>query len=614
MSNTLLFEMARKPISKEVLAAFKDGKLDIRSIPKIESGFYQFQAWAVAIYGPGESSEWAFGTALGRLSLVLDKRTKRYPNDPGGDNQSWMAAYSRGEPKSKPMTRQPTSAFRAIAEGVIEELAKANHKPLAGREEAASVSLTNLFDQVYHRVMTQKPVAPKAVAAESKGPSITKRFVIENNYDDIDLGYDDEPPQQRLRSAYTDQEQDINLKEPPAFQINDRIRDKMADLLMQCAKDMLRGDRTRLLPLKAGGLRSTIQIQFTGITEEDGLPVATLEAKVPTVSRSADGNRGAREFATVKLYYELPDRHVKAPPGRKDIWADITFKVQTQGFELAREFAEWVHKWRPIHIHSVQTGGGDARKGAMNSPKANFIRTDIVINLKGNIKARLMLAPPTNKPPALDDRLKLARIFMLVRTPDPSEKRAKTPERNIEEDILIAATSAYEVNEEGGFDRYTLFGVLFHDDIKEQPIKRYMVDALNYAISMLAEKSSRMPTSFAAPTHYETLTKSLGEEKRFWEVYDNPDRTKYDNQDETDSAAEREAAEKDEEQKRIQQQVASDLLAIQEIKDKYPLVLKRKEVIANAIEVVMGDPSKYRIDINDVDQIISAAFTYIMRR
>lgn len=558
MSKTPLFEVSSKPIAPEVLGAYKNGRLDIRAIPKGDSSAYQLQAWAVAIYGASDAAAFAYGTVLKKIGLVLGSRTKRHPNDPGGeDHNRWLAAYGQGEPRGKPMKASPPSAYEAIAAGVVEDLAKAGHHPVNGREDAAIVALSNIMAQVYRRAMTP-PAPPQPRVAEDASPKIKRRFIIE------------EPAPEH---------EELIMKEPPAFQVNDRIRDKMAGLLTNVAKDMLRGDRVRLLPLKHGNLRTTVQVQFRGIEEEDGLPVAYLSATVPSVKRDADGNQSAAQFATVRLYYEIPDRHVSKPPGRKDIWAEIEFNINTRGHELAREFAQWVHQWRPIHIHAQQTGKGDARKGAMNSPHHNFIRTDITVNLKnkpgfqadGPIVARLMLAPMTKKPAKLDDGLRPARIFMLVRT---DEERDATAVRNIEEDVLVAASSAYEYYEdEKGNDAYTnftLFGLVFrddfhrrtqdttdedsaqtrnaakHDEAEQQEVfkqaekellgvkilkdefpeedhpKRYLVDALLYAVNQLAARSDRMPNSFVLPTQYPVLAKSLGAEVKFWDHYANP--------------------------------------------------------------------------------------------
>lgn len=571
MSRPVLLEVTAKAIAPEVMAAYKDGQLDIRLVPK-GSGSYVLQAWAVAVYGPGKPAEYAFGTALRKVGLILGQRTERPGHDPGGGASMW-ANYA-DTPEVKIGRQNIIARAREAAGAVIEELGKAGYHPIEGRTGAGLIALANVLNSVCQMAMNRpkgsnNPVAP---VAESK-TTVKRRFVIE-------------APQPNTE-----------LEDPPTFQIGDKLRRKMAGALANIAKDMMHGQATRIIPFLKGSARTAIAVSYEGIEDENGMPVAYIRAKVPNIKRSADGRSEYRPYALVKIFHDVDRQTVQKSPG-KVAFADIEFEA-TRGHELAQAFTKWVDDWVPIHNTSMEAGRtdddpqGNAVRGA---PKARahsqFKRTDIVVNLnrlgftgKGPLRARLMVSPIVTRTVNLSqDGLKGYRVLSLHRTM-PDGAVSSEVLRNMEQEVLVAATVAIDEDE----SYYTAYGLLFNDQFRgrEPPIMYALIDAIMRA----ASQTSGMPQRFKSPLEYEFLNKAMSKDERaLWSKLDN--NTPQQSADDT-------------EQDQVNDEVAQRLFDDDDMNDWFPDANNRKSVIVVAISDAIANPRG--IDITDPDRLFRRA-------
>lgn len=597
MGRSALLEVTSKPIAPEVLAAYKNGQLDLRALPK-GSGTYLLQAWAVAVYGPGKAAEHAFGTALRKVGLILGQRTQRPQPDPGGARMhpgttgggpaTWMNYVDT--PEVKLGAAAVMSRAREASALVVEELGKAGFHPVQGRVGAGLIALTNILNMVCQQALNrpQGSNEPKQVAAE--GRTVVKRkYILET-------------PQENTEVA-----------DPPTLQIGDRLRKQMAKDLANIAKDMMHGQAQRIIPLLQGNARTPVAVAYEGINDEDGLPVAYLRAKVPNIKRSSDGKADYEPYALVKIFHDIDRMQATRSPG-KVAFADIEFEV-TRGHNLAQAFTKWVDDWVPIHNVSSQAGRndkddrrGDAVRGARKArAHKQFVRTGIEIDLRRfgftskngePILARLMISPIVKRPPNLDDDgLRPYRVFSLHRTMEEGTVPGEAL-RNIEEEVLIGATVAVE----DSLTRYTMFGLVFGDQFRRRETK--IMYALNDAIVRFSGEHD-FPDRFNSPLNYTNLKKALtAEEQALWTAMNSNNQTQQNRQ------AQQQQSEEDQEQVNIE--VANRLMADDDMNDWFPNVSQRRQMVILAIEEAHSNPG--RIDVSDEDQLFERAKNYAETR
>ena len=574
------------------MAAYKNGKLDIRAVPK-GSGSYLLQAWAVAIYGPDVAAEYAFGTALKKVGLILGQRTERPPADPGGDrmrpgtSQGGPATFMNyvDTPTKKLGSQEIAARAREAAGQVIEELGKAGFHPIEDRTGAGLIALGNILNTACQmaqlRPQAPEPAAHK-IAAEGK-TTIKRRFVLEA-------------------------EPNMELEGPPAQQIGNRLRAQMAKALANIAKDMMHGQAERTIPMLKGSARTAISVKFEGVNDEDGLPVAYLRASVPSVKRGMNGRAEYVPFALVKIFHNVDNQTVTRSPG-KVAFADIVFQP-TRGQDLAQAFTKWVEAWVPIHHTSAEADAehreldqGDPVRGARRPARAykQFERLEEpVIDLRqygftGNdpLLARLMLSPVQQRNPAfVQDDLKAYRVFSLHRTMPEGTVPADAL-RNIEEEVLIAGTVAVENS--GRF--FTVCGLLFGDQFRKRETK------ITYAlVAAIVQASStgkiEIPRRFNKPLEYPNVAKALSDdERRLWQSYGT------DQENLQNRTAQQQQA--DQAQQAVNDEVTRRLMVDTDMTDWFPDAGRRRTVINVAIEEALANPS--RTDITKPDRLFVRA-------
>jgi hypothetical protein len=237
------------------------------------------------------------------------------------------------------------------------------------------------------------------------------------------------------------------------------VRRQMERDLTDIAKDMQHGDEPRLMTLRNGSWHGKVAMKFTGIEDDNGMPVA-----------SSDVLRHLRDdlytpYAAMKLFYDVDRHHVTKSPGKKAFSGIIFDPPPKRGFQLARAITKWVDDWMPIHQHCLMVGNGDAFAGAKRSERAKdkFVRTSTVIDLReygfpgtDPVLARLMLSPILSKPSLVDTELALDRVFSLHRTMPEGSVAAEVLQQ-AEEELLVGTTVAWD---KGG-QSFTAFDAIF---------------------------------------------------------------------------------------------------------------------------------------------------------
>ncbi len=600
MKRPVLLEVTRKAFAPEILAAFKNGKLDIRMVPK-GSGSYLIQAWALAVYGPGAPGETAYGTALHKVGWILKMRGMRPQADPGGSRMHPGTTHGgvptfmsyQDTPQKRVGTNEITERAREAAAQTIEELTNAGYQPINGSMGEVMIALSNILNAAA-QMAALKPQAPAPAQMAAEGKTLIRRqYVIEDDAVDAE-------PQAPARS-----QQRTDLDGPPAQQIGDKLHAKMARDLANVAKDMLKGQKVRVMHFQRGNPRTAISISFEGINDEKGLPVAYLRAVAPTVQRGADGRPGTVPYALVKIFHDVDNATVTKSPG-KVVFADIEFEAN-RGHTLAQLFTKWVDDWVPIHNVSTQAdrengGRGDARRGATMKARAHQQFTRLpddtgLIDLRrygftgdGPLLARLMVSPIVKRVPNLDDdELVPFRVFSLHRTM-PEGSVSKESLANIEEEVLIGATVAFEQTRQ----HFTAFGLVFADQFKGRETK--IMYALLAAIVKASTKISSIPRRFNSPLNYDSIKNALtSAERGLWKSYGS-DEQQLNNQ--TQQQSQRDAA-----QERVNDEVSRRLMVDDQMGRWYPDQSRRQAIITVSIDEVLSNPR--RVDITKPDKLLA---------
>lgn len=292
------------------------------------------------------------------------------------------------------------------------------------------------------------------------------------------------------------------------------VREQMARDLANIAKDMLHGERVRTMTLRNGSWHRKVAARFTGIDDEDGMPVATTEVL-----------RHLREdlyepFAVVKLRYNV-NGHITKSPGKK-AFSEIVFDPPaSRGFELARALTKWVDDWVPVHQHCLLMGNGDAFAGAKRAERAKdrFVRTSTVVDLRqfgfpgsGPFMGRLMLSPILAPPSTIDEAFSLDRSFSLHRTM-PDAPTAAEALRQVEEELVIGVTVAWEKSGQ----HFTAFDVVLGDDPAYREAPSSLLRGLIHAMVTASKNIKGMPNSFRSPIDYDVIGNGLGRQRALWE-------------------------------------------------------------------------------------------------